>query len=59
MYAAAIRLTADVLEAVAAARGDTRVAVEGTGEDPDTWVALVLHHLTATCQAADSPVALV
>ena len=59
VYAAAIRLTADVLEAVAATHGDSRVAVEGTGEDPDTWVALVLHRLAATCQAADSPVALV
>ena len=59
MYAAAIRLTADVLEAVAATHGDTRVAVEGTGEEPDTWVVLVLRHLAATCQAADSPVALV
>ena len=59
VYAAAIRLTADVLEAVAATHGDTRVAVEGTGEEPDTWVALVLRHLAAMCQAADSPVALV
>ena len=58
VYAAAIRLTADVLEAVAATHGDTRVVVEGAGEDPDTWVALVLHRLAATCQATGSPVAL-
>ena len=58
-HAAAIRLAANMLEAIATTYLDESVQVQDANERAaDDWIIIVFRRLTTTCQAAGSPVAL-
>ena len=58
-HAAAIRLAADMLEAIATTYIDGSLMIQDANDRPaDDWIIVVFRRLAATCQVAGSPVAL-